>query len=222
MRKPGANGEETFRAIRNCAIDLIYRHGFEAMSNQMLARSVGIEKGTLYYHIKSKEDLLFRILLDSTAEAYAQYEGLEEIQDPKEQIREFVCVFLKDTVKRGKETFIATSELRSLTPAHRRTITALQRKTVHLLMNLLERGVATGDFQVDDARVTTFAIGQLLLGVSTWYDPKGRLAPARLTEIYTRLVFGLLRAPAEPNRQAVDMIQRSNLRAMSEGRRDRA
>jgi len=62
MRQRGSHRAGTFSAIKAAGIRLIYEHGYEAMTLRMLARSVGLESGSLYYHIKDKQDFLFRLL----------------------------------------------------------------------------------------------------------------------------------------------------------------
>jgi len=50
--------------VMDAAVDVFWRKGYAAASVQDVAESVGVLKGSLYYYISSKEDLLFRILDD--------------------------------------------------------------------------------------------------------------------------------------------------------------
>ena len=49
------------QAIRDAGLRLIYRHGYEVMSLRQLAREVGIQAGSLYNHISTKQQLLFEL-----------------------------------------------------------------------------------------------------------------------------------------------------------------
>ena len=90
MKRRTAKGAKTFNAIQDAAVELIYEHGFEKMTNQMLARRVRIKKATLYHHISSKEDLLFQILKRATSEGIREAIHAEVAKRPEEQLRLFI------------------------------------------------------------------------------------------------------------------------------------
>src|SRR5262250_1258901 len=48
--------------IFQAAIDLFAAKGYHATSMQDIADALGIQRGSLYHHIESKEDLLFEIM----------------------------------------------------------------------------------------------------------------------------------------------------------------
>src|ERR1700742_2603025 len=50
-----ANPEQT---ILTCAYRLFHRHGFNRVSMDEIAASAGVTKRTLYYHFRSKDDLM--------------------------------------------------------------------------------------------------------------------------------------------------------------------
>ena len=53
-----------WEAILQAAIELFNRKGFHSASMQDIADLVGIKKGSLYYYVDTKEELLFQILRD--------------------------------------------------------------------------------------------------------------------------------------------------------------
>jgi len=195
-RRRTARGARTFNAIQDAAVDLIYEHGFENMTNEMLARRVRIRKATLYHYISSKENLLFQILKRATNEGITQSLQAELGNTPEEQLRLFVELSLRCGLKRKKETFIATSELRSLTPEHRRILLELQRSHSGILRRIIKRGMETGVFEVPDSRITTAAIQQMLIGTYSWYNPEGRLTEREFTSIYAALALRMVGMPA--------------------------
>jgi AcrR family transcriptional regulator len=198
LKRRTAKGAKTFNAIQDAAVELIYEHGFEKMTNQMLARRVRIKKATLYHHISSKEDLLFQILKRATSEGITEAIHAEVAKRPEEQLRLFIELSLPSGLKRKKEAFIATSELRSLTPEHRRTLLGLQRSHSDILRRIIERGMAAGTFEVLDSHITTAAIQQMLIGTYSWYRPEGRLTEKELISIYTAMAFRVVGiSPAE-------------------------
>src|SRR4051812_45395283 len=82
-RTVGSNGPKTMEAIRKAGLRLIYSQGYEAMSLRRLAAEVGIQAGSLYNHITTKQDLLFDLIkvhMDELLERLDQ--ALDGISDP--------------------------------------------------------------------------------------------------------------------------------------------
>ena len=61
-RTTGSDGEKTEAALREAALALIARHGYEAVSIRQLAKEVGVQAAALYRYFPTKEDLLFSLI----------------------------------------------------------------------------------------------------------------------------------------------------------------
>ena len=61
-RRGRSAGENTADEIRQVALDLFFKRGFQATTLRHIASRVGIQVGSLYNHITSKGDLLFDIM----------------------------------------------------------------------------------------------------------------------------------------------------------------
>ncbi len=53
-RKAGSDGERTEAAVREAAVSLIARLGYEAMSMRQLAAEVGVQAAALYRYFPTK------------------------------------------------------------------------------------------------------------------------------------------------------------------------
>ena len=58
----GRSADETRRLILGSAYQLFYRHGFARVALDVIAARAGVTKRTLYYHFRSKDDLLAAVL----------------------------------------------------------------------------------------------------------------------------------------------------------------
>ncbi|HWD81379.1 MAG TPA: helix-turn-helix domain-containing protein [Kribbella sp.] len=58
MTTPRRSGPSTRLAIQQVALELFTRQGYEATSLREIADELGIQKPSLYYHFKGKEDIL--------------------------------------------------------------------------------------------------------------------------------------------------------------------
>src|SRR5262249_10667683 len=91
-RTIGSRGPKTMEAIRKAGLRLIFEHGYEAMSLRQLAAEVGIQSGSLYNHITTKQELLFSLVQDHLNELLRQLTlALEGKAGPVEQLRAFVA-----------------------------------------------------------------------------------------------------------------------------------
>ncbi|MBI5319501.1 TetR/AcrR family transcriptional regulator [Bradyrhizobium sp.] len=197
-RTIGSYGPRTMEAIRKAGLRLIFEHGYEAMSLRQLAAEVGIQAGSLYNHISTKQELLFDLIQDHINELLRQLDrALDGKQEPVERLRAFVAFHVTYHMSRKREVFIANSELRSLDPGNYEAIVKLRGAYEQRLGGILSDGVAKGVFEVTDIQVATFAIIALLTGLCSWYRPGGRLTREAIIEAHEKLVLsGVMPATA--------------------------
>jgi AcrR family transcriptional regulator len=197
-RTIGSHGPRTMEAIRKAGLKLIYEHGFEAMSLRQLAAEVGIQVGSLYNHISTKEDLLYDLIRAHMDELFLRFDAAMEAVDGKgaeERLRAFVAFHVTYHIVRKREVFIGASELRSLEPNHYEEIVSLRRRYERRLIDILEQGEAGGLFRCGDVRVAAYGILSMLTGVCTWFRPHGRLSREQVIAIYSDQVLGGLTGP---------------------------
>jgi len=198
-RTIGSYGPKTMEAIRKAGLRLIFEHGYEAMSLRQLAAEVGIQAGSLYNHISTKQELLFDLIQDHINELLRQLDrAMEGKQDPDEKLRAFVAFHVTYHMTRKREVFIANSELRSLEPKNYEAIVALRGAYEQRLAAILAEGVEQGSFEVGDIQVATFAILALLTGLCTWYRPGGRLTREAIIAAHEKLVLSGVSPLASP------------------------
>ncbi len=197
-RTIGSHGPRTMEAIRKAGLKLIYEHGFEAMSLRQLAAEVGIQVGSLYNHISTKEDLLYDLIRAHMEELFLQFNTAMEAVEalgPEQRLRAFVAFHVTYHIVRKREVFIGASELRSLEPNHYEEIVSLRRRYERRLIDILDQGEAAGLFRCGDARVAAYGILSMLTGVCTWFRPHGRLTTEQVIAIYSDQVLGGLMGP---------------------------
>ncbi|MGY4570225.1 TetR/AcrR family transcriptional regulator [Bradyrhizobium pachyrhizi] len=189
-RTIGSHGPTTLEAIRKAGVRLIFEHGYEAMSLRQLAAEVGIQAGSLYNHISTKQDLLFDLVQDHINDLLRELDlALEGKADPVEKLRAFVAFHVTYHMTRKREVFIANSELRSLDAKNYDAVVALRGAYEQRLAQILTDGVSDGVFEVVDIQVATFAILALLTGLCTWYRPGGRLTRDAIIAAHEKLVL---------------------------------
>lgn len=189
-RTIGSHGPKTMEAIRKAGLRLIFERGYEAMSLRQLASEVGIQAGSLYNHISTKQELLFELVQDHMNTLLRQLDlALEGKERPIDRLRAFVAFHVLYHMTKKREVFIANSELRSLERKNYDAIVALRGSYEQRLAGILAEGVSEGEFEVADIQVATFAILALLTGLCTWYRPGGRLTRDAIVAAHEKLVL---------------------------------
>lgn len=193
MRTVGSNAEQTSKAIKEAAIKLIAKQGYQAVSLRMLAQEIGIQAGSLYNHMDNKQELLGRILCEIMEELLEiMQNALQGLDDPRARLRTFIRVHVEYHTVRKDEVFIGQMELRNLTPENFERLITLRDTYERLLTDVLQRGQATCLFVIDDLRLTRFAIIAMLSDIASWYKSNGRFDEVALTRHYTLMIERLL------------------------------
>ena len=87
-RKPR---EERWSELIQVATEVFYAKGYDAASLQDIADRLGMLKGSLYYYIQSKEDLLFDVIKAVHEEGLANIESLAAGEgNPLERLRDVI------------------------------------------------------------------------------------------------------------------------------------
>lgn len=189
-RTAGSKGPKTLEAIRRAGLRLIYERGYAATSLRDLAAAVGIQPGSLYNHISTKQDLLFGLVHSHMEELLIRLdEVLAGVEGSRRQLTAFIEFHLTYHIKKTHEVFISYSELRSLEPPNYAAVVALRERYEKRLIAILDQGVASGDFVIADRPVAAYGILAMLTGITSWFRPDGRLDTPALISLYTEMVL---------------------------------
>ncbi|WP_373501700.1 TetR/AcrR family transcriptional regulator [Desulfococcus sp.] len=175
--------------IRSIAIELFFRKGYFATSISDIAKGSGIQKASIYYHYKSKEELLFSIL-KSTMDDLTRYlkENLSGLEDIEAKIRAAVHGHVRFHLERQKENFIANSELRGLSRDHYRIIVERRDEYEEIFQDLIRQGKEQGVFGNVDVKILSYAILTLCTAGASWFNPGGRLTVDEIADIYENFI----------------------------------
>lgn len=189
-RIKGSNGQQTEHRIRDAAIRLVARHGYESMTLRQLADEVGLRSSSLYRYYPSKQLLLASLLLGHMRELLDEWAAEKPASSDARTLFIAFCEFhLRTHTQRQASVFIGNMELRSLEPEQHRAVVDLRQQYESVLGDILRQGVAQGCFHIPDLRLTTYALLAMLTGVCHWYREGGRLSQHEVIAIHTRLAL---------------------------------
>ena len=189
------------REIIDAAARVFGEKGYDATSTQDVAEAVGILKGSLYYYIDSKEDLLFAVIKEAYDAALGAVDELERREgSPLEMIdaliRRHVEVFAATRV----QTSVFFRDFRSLSPERQKVIREAGEIYSGFLRGQIRRGQSEGVIRPDlNPRLCAIGIIGMLNAMSFWYRPEGPASLSEIGEEFSRLVIQGLSVSASPS-----------------------
>src|SRR6202012_1697518 len=113
-RKPR---EERWSELIEVATDVFYAKGYDAASLQDIADRLGMLKGSLYYYIQSKEDLLYDVIRTVHSEGLANIESLASAEvDALERLRHVIIGHIDHECRNLTKTAVFLHEMQALSP----------------------------------------------------------------------------------------------------------
>lgn len=187
-RKQGSHSDITGPKVHDCALRLIARHGYAAVSMRQIAAEVGVQAGALYNYTPDKQSLLFDLMRNHMSDLLEALSDAQISGDAMAQLEAFTRFHIRFHLPRPDQVFVSYMELRNLDAGNFAAIEAMRRTYEDALESILRAGEAEGIFAVPDTRVATMALIALLTGLSHWYREDGRLAMETIETIYWDLV----------------------------------
>ena len=180
------------RRMLLAAVEAFATRGYSATTTREIAERTGLSPAAVYVHYRSKVDLLDAISLAAGRAVLETVEhAVAEATTPEDRLRAFVVAFVVWHAEHHTLARVIQYEARALGPEQFEAVDALRRRCERLLRTELRRGVASGDFEIDDQASTAMAILSLGIDVARWYHPRA-LAPAKLGARYAELALRMV------------------------------
>jgi TetR/AcrR family transcriptional regulator, cholesterol catabolism regulator len=165
------------KEIIAAAAKLFKEKGYHATTIQDVADDVGMLKGSLYYHIKSKEELLYLVTKEPIRELIERQKKLmESTLSPQQKIVEFIRSHLKAFDANYPHMFVFLQEKSSLSQPVQAEVAGIDFRYEALLEAILRQGADGGHFRRElDLKMMAFSILGMCNWMFKWYDKGGRL-----------------------------------------------
>ena len=196
MRKSAsADASSKDEEIFTEAVRIFREKGYHATSVQDIADAVGLQKGSLYHYISSKEELLFKIFERSTGALTQELETIVASNDsPTEQLDRAIQAHLTALCEHLDIYSVYLTERRVLSGRTHSRVRSEGERHARLLEHIIQQGIAAKDFRAVDSKMTAHAILGMCNWLYQWYSPAGRLKPNEIAKLFSDLVVeGLAR-----------------------------
>lgn len=177
------------------AAKLFFERGYLQTSVDAIAERLGATKPFVYYHFHSKVDILVEICEKSNRDVLAAADSaMSATGSPRVRFEQFLREFTNVALQQHQLVAIYFREEISL-PADAAERIKQMRKSINLrLTALLNEGINTGDFQIEDPRMGALVIAGMSSYAFAWYRENGRLDQQEVTNRIVKMALKLVSA----------------------------
>jgi AcrR family transcriptional regulator len=163
--------------IEEAAVRLFGEKTYPLTGMRDISDAVGILPGSLYVHIRKKEDILLRIV-EHGIQAYldAIESAVRSHETAPGQLRGAIVAHMCVLSETLPQTRVAFHQWTYLSPAKREPIVRLRRRYEDLFARILAEGIQRNEFRpVRSHRIAVLAIIGMLTSATEWFAPDGGL-----------------------------------------------
>ncbi len=200
-----AGAAKTKNGIRNKLFDFkreqilevaerfFYHRGYQATTVDAIAEELGVTKPFIYYHFENKRDILLHLLERTMSRSLSVFDGVDvEKGPPVEILKELVQRFVLAVIETRVSTAMFWRDEKDLPINDKENIRKMKRDIDGGLARIIERGIESGCFQVNDPKMVSICIAGMISWIYTWYQSDGRCTPdeiaARMSEYILNMV----------------------------------
>ncbi len=198
---PASEEPNRLDQIYYVAARIFCEKGYDATSMSDIADAVGITKAGIYHYVESKQDLLFAIMnfgmdrletrVITPARAVADAE-----QRLRTIVRNHALLIMEGSAVAGyNPVTVLNDEMAGLTPVHRRKVLQRKRDYLDLLRDTLRQLKDEGKLKEVDDTVAAFSLFGMLLWLSRWYHPDGKLSAGQVANEMEKIALGGILRP---------------------------
>lgn len=199
--RPSADGGSTRSAsgtyanLIGVAAELFGEIGYERTTVREISKRMGLQSGSLYSHISSKDEILEEIALRVGEEYLTRAkEAIERCTEPEDALRELIARHLSVMHDYPQAVAVYFNEWRKLDEERRQTIRALRRDYERIFEDVISEGIRQGKFRQVEVRPAVLFLESALNWAYQWYSPKGRYTPRKLADSYADLYLNGLQS----------------------------
>lgn len=172
---------------------LFSEKGYHGTTIRDIAQMSGILSGSLYAHIRTKEDLLYEIV-DGVADQFL--EALEGVVAkhlaPEDKFRQALAAHISVVAKNLDAATVFSHEWRALEGERRTLIQEKRDMYERLWQEVIEYGVAEGTFVFSNQRFSRIVSLSVANWLYQWYDPAGELSAGAVADrLADVLLYGI-------------------------------
>jgi len=156
--------------IATCAAKAFAKNGYENTTLEDICQSCAMSKGSIYYYVGSKEEILYLAIEYPFVELQGINKRLSEDHggiSVTERLKQIIRNYCEWQDKNQDMNVVAYQSMRQLGPQLRKRLLAMEAEIVLFIEKLLIKGCENGEFEVDPIS-TYFIANDLVVGTAMW------------------------------------------------------
>ncbi len=170
--------------IREKALELFLKKGYDSTGMSLIAKELGISKGGLFHYYHTKEELLYDIIIGRMDSIFIPIlEGARKIGDAKERIIYFIDKFTQ-IMTNNNEAKVIMHDSQRLNHAHYMEIKYIWRQTFDFLCDALSELQRSGESKDLNSKFVAFGILGVCSWVFYWFDYSRKESSQELADTF--------------------------------------
>jgi AcrR family transcriptional regulator len=179
-------------SVRDAATSLFAEKGYHGTALSEVAARLRIRTPSLYNHMRSKQELLQQIVLETSEQVWAEFEeAVRDRDDVVDRLREAARVYALRHATHRREALIVNRDVAALEEPVLSEVLELRRRHERAVRALIQEGVDEGSLAVENARVASFGVLEMCVSVARWFSPGGPLPAGKVAEQYSDFALRL-------------------------------
>ncbi|WP_162292928.1 TetR/AcrR family transcriptional regulator [Actinophytocola xinjiangensis] len=175
--------------ILETVTELFIHKGFHGTGVQEISKAVNLGRGALYYHIGSKEQILFDISMSLLRSALDTTLPFVDTDDPPDvKLHNIARALLRHHATHGEGWQVAVREARFLSEEYQQQVIDARREFEQLWHRVLQEGARAGLWRAVDAVDVRGVLGMFNY-TARWMRADGPLSPEQIADRYVDLLL---------------------------------
>lgn len=183
MRPKGMALDRRVLQVTEAAAELFSTRGFLETSMEEIARAANLSKGGMYHYFKSKTEILFAILSEFMDQVLGDIDSrLAAMENSPAKLSFLIQRHVETYASHMHAARVLLKEANNLPQKHLKKIHEKERRYLRTVEGIISELLGP-DAGKEVLTAVTFSLLGMCNWIYSWYDPKGRVDPERLSEI---------------------------------------
>jgi AcrR family transcriptional regulator len=183
--------------VRDIALTLFAERGYHGTTMSQIADALGVRVPTLYSHIRSKQDLLAEIAVETTGAVLADFQrAIAGIDDVSERLRRAIEAYALRHATHRRQALAVSRDIFSLEEPTRSAVLASRQQHEHAVRQLISDGLEAGVFHVHSPSIASFAILEMSVSIARWFHEDGPLSADEVARQHSEFALSIAKSRA--------------------------
>ena len=172
---------------------MFYEQGYEGTTLDDIARQLHVTKPYIYSYFQNKGDILFEICQTGIRKSLEELDTALSLKgSPMVRLKAAVESVARTVIEKSMYVVVYMREEKNLPREDAQKILEQRRVFDHRITELLDEGIAAGEFSMPDKVVTATTIGGIVSWLPNWYVASGSLTESEVIGATVKLVEKML------------------------------